>query len=151
MTIKRTTFAVLAAASLAFSPLAFAATDTTTQTTTNTTTTQTSTEPDFPAHLQNFTQGSLKVQFYYLHTKLSEVRFTNISTKPIRVTILDKSYVLGPNDQVVVNPPKVEYLHVMQQPFTAELPTFADNVFKNRFSETYLYKLPGNTDSTVSN
>jgi len=99
--------------------------------------------------VQNFQNGELSVQFRYENGKLIGLRFLNVGKSPMQVMLLNETYVLGPNDYMVLNPPSVENLHIFHAPYLTPFTT-VDFLLPNRFNKYELYVLPKNLDSTVT-
>jgi hypothetical protein len=101
-------------------------------------------------YVQNFDLGVMHIQYRYIDGKLTYVRFLNLSKHPMRLSLLMSTYVLGPNDNLDINPPNIDHIYYFIEPFVGVPRTFADNVFRDRFAKEYLFRLPKTVDDRVS-
>lgn len=99
--------------------------------------------------VQNFQNGELSVQFRYEDGKLIGLRLLNVGKSPMQIMLLNETYVLGSNDYIALNPPKIENLHIFHAPYLTPLST-VDFLLPNRFSKYELYVLPTNLDSLTT-
>lgn len=103
-------------------------------------------------HVQYFRRGDLSIQLRYdADNKLVGISFKNVGTRPMEIKVLSHQYVLGASDEVVIDPPKVDYIRIMHQQQTdVNLQTVADNVLKQRFGSKTLLKLPPQHNDTLA-
>jgi len=121
-----------------FSPLALADTPA-----------QTTTKPNPTLHVQNFQENELHTQFRYVNGLLTYIQFKNMGNKPIEIHIFGNNYVLGANDSVVINPPKVRYI-VFTHELYPLMKTWVSSVFPERYAHEHIYRLPHSGDNVVS-
>lgn len=93
-------------------------------------------------HVQDFTHSSLNVQFRYVNGQLNSIRVLNIASNPVKVSMLESEYVLGPKDYVVVQAPKLKYIKIKEEPYLDTISTVAEKTLPGRFQEEHLYRLP---------
>lgn len=101
-------------------------------------------------HVQDFQEGELGVQFRYVNGLLNYIRFQNSGSYPIEIHIFGNNYVLGQNDFVVINPPKVRYVIFTHELFPV-VRSWVNNVFPGRYAHEHIYRLPFAADNAVKN
>lgn len=135
------------------SPAAATTSSTSTTSTTTTPTATTSTAPTATItetrFVQNFQNDELSVQFRYDDGKLMGLRFLNTGKYPVQVKLLNETYILGPNDYVVLNPPNTENLRIYHAPYLTPLST-VEFLLPNRFGKDELYGMPINIDNMTT-
>ncbi len=105
---------------------------------------------NLPLHVQYFKKGDLSIQLRYdADNKLVGISFKNTGKKAMDIRVLSRKYVLGANDEVVIDPPNIDYVRIVhQQHINTDLNTIAESILKQRFGSSTLLKMPPKHNNT---
>lgn len=99
--------------------------------------------------VQEFDTDVLNVQFRYKDGKLFAMRLLNKSKIDVQINILHEDYLLGPNDYVIIDPPKLKHLVIHHYPATAYRSS-TDRLLSTRFGKHHIFGLPENMKDNIT-